>query len=223
MDQHSSSASDSPVKIGVLGAGWMGSEVGRAWIRAGIEVMFSSRNLERVRHGFADLGSRARVGTIEEVLLFADYILLTVPYAAISEIGASYGADLREKLIIDATNPSSDLMPALAKEAFRIGVGHTTSMLLHGATVVRAFSCVDATQVKASSEGHREKLGVPIAGDNKAAVATVKNLVIAAGCEPVMVGGHNDARRFERGTPAFRANTTAGNLKALLIRNADSD
>jgi 8-hydroxy-5-deazaflavin:NADPH oxidoreductase len=223
MNQDFSLVGGSLLKIGVLGAGWMGGEVGRAWVRAGLEVMFSSRNLGRVKQEFADLSSRARVGTIDEVLSFADVILLTVPYAAIPEIGISFGKKLRAKLVIDATNPTSDLRSALAKEAFQRGVGKNTSMLLGGATVVRAFSCVDATQVKASSEGHRDKLGVPVAGDNTELVAMVERLVLAAGCEPVVVGGHNDAHRFERGTPAFRANTTAKELRAMLMPDADSE
>ena len=31
------------MRIGVIGAGWLGSTVGRLWVEAGHEVLFSSR------------------------------------------------------------------------------------------------------------------------------------------------------------------------------------
>ncbi|MGB8338145.1 MAG: NAD(P)-binding domain-containing protein, partial [Burkholderiales bacterium] len=36
-----------PLKIGVIGSGHVGGTIGELWVKAGHEVMFSSRNLEQ--------------------------------------------------------------------------------------------------------------------------------------------------------------------------------
>jgi len=51
-----------PVRIGVIGSGWLGGTVGRRWIEAGHEVMFSSRHPEELKPMARQLGSRASVG-----------------------------------------------------------------------------------------------------------------------------------------------------------------
>jgi hypothetical protein len=55
-----------------------------------------------------------------------------------------------------------------------------------------------------ASEAHRsgERIGVPLAGDDKAAVDVPKQLVSDARFKPVVVGGLSTAKRFDPGTPA---------------------
>lgn len=60
------------------------------------------------------------------------------------------------------------------------------------------------------------KLGVPLAGDDQEAVQIAAQLVLDAGCEPVVVGNLLAGRKFERGAPGFRANTTAADLRQRL-------
>ena len=91
-----------------------------------------------------------------------------------------------------------------------------SAKLLPGTRLVRAFSAVDATAVAASAGRSSGKLGVPLAGDDAQAVQIAAQLVLDAGCEPVIVGDLAEARSFQRGNPAFRANTTAPELRRLL-------
>ena len=92
-----------------------------------------------------------------------------------------------------------------------------SAKLLPGTRLVRAFSAVDATAVAASAGRSSGKLGVPLlAGDDAQAVQIAAQLVLDAGCEPVIVGDLAEARSFQRGNPAFRANTTALELRRLL-------
>ena len=204
------------MRIAVIGAGWMGGAVGKAWVRAGHEVMFASRHPEKLEKSFRHLGGRARVGSVREAVEFAQVVLLTVPYAALAAIGDALNPLFSSRLILDAANPSSDPTSRFAKDAFAAGVGITTQHLLGGATVVRAFSCVDATEVDASSQRSGDRLCVPIAGDDARAVSCAERLVRDAGCEPLFVGTLASAKQFERGTQAFRANATLPRLKAIL-------
>jgi predicted dinucleotide-binding enzyme len=51
------------------------------------------------------------------------------------------------------------------------------------------------------------------AGDDEEAVQVAARPVRDAGCEPLAVGNLAAARRFQRGGPGFRANTTLPELR----------
>lgn len=206
----------SPMRIGVIGAGWLGGTVGRLWVRAGHEVMFASRHPEGLASMTRPLGPRASTGTPHQSAEFGSVILFAVPYDALPKLGRDLQEALRGKVVLDACNPAPGLGDPLAREAEAGGVGPTSAKLLPGTRLVRAFSAVDATSVDASAGRQREKLGVPLAGDDAEALRVAARLVRDAGCEPMVVGNLAAARSFQRGGPGFRANATAPELRRLL-------
>ena len=58
-------------KVGIIGSGNMGGQLGRLWSKAGYEVMFSSRNPDNLQPLVKDLKS-VQVGTVEETIIFGD-------------------------------------------------------------------------------------------------------------------------------------------------------
>ena len=202
-----------PLRIGVIGAGWLGGTVGRLWVRAGHEIMFSARSLERVRADIAGLGTRATAGTPQEAAAFGSILLFATPYDALPDLGRELSANLRGKVVLDACNPAAGSGSALTREAESLGVGLMSARLLSGARLVRAFSAVDATAIEASAGRSSGKLGVPLASDDEEAIRIAAQLVRDAGSEPVIVGSLADARSFQRGGPGFRANTDAVQLR----------
>lgn len=210
-----------PLRIGVIGAGWLGGTVGRLWVRAGHGVMFSARNLDRVRSDIAGLGARAKVGTPEEAAAFGTVLLFATPYDALPELGRKLAASLRGKVVLDACNPAPGSSSSLTRDAESLGVGLKSAKLLPGTRLVRAFSAVDATAIEASANRSNDKLGVPLASDDEEALRIVAQLVRDAGCEPVIVGKLSDARSFQRGGPGFRANTSAAELRRRMGLPAD--
>jgi 8-hydroxy-5-deazaflavin:NADPH oxidoreductase len=204
------------MRIGVIGAGSLGGTVGRVLVQAGYEVKFSSRHPEELASLTHDLGSRASTGTPREAAAFGKVLLFAVPYEALPQLGRDLKDDIRGKVVLDACNVSSRTDSALAGEVQANGAGLTSAKLLPGSRLVRAFSAVDATQVEASFKHEREKLGVPLAGDDAAAVEIAVQLVRDAGCEPVIVGKLAACKSFDRDGPGWRANTTAPNLRRLL-------
>lgn len=205
-----------PMRIGIIGAGWLGGTVGRLWVQAGHEVLFSSRHPEELVPVTRQFGPRASVGSPRQAAEFGSVLLFAVPYDALPQLGRDLQEVLRGKIVLDACNPSSGSGSALAREAHANGVGQTSAKYLPGARLVRAFSAVDATAVAASAGRQSGKLGVPLAGDDTQAVQVAAQLVRDAGCEPVVVGNLTAATRFQRGGPGFRANTTAPELRRLL-------
>jgi 8-hydroxy-5-deazaflavin:NADPH oxidoreductase len=205
-----------PRRIGVIGSGSLGGTVGRLWVKAGHEVLFSSRHPDELLTMTRPLGTRASAGTVREAAQFGPVVLLAVPYEALPQIGREQQDVLRGKIVLDACNPSYRGDSALASEAQANGVGKTSAKYLPGTRLVRAFSAVDATAVEASASSPRGKLGVPIATDDAQAYQVAAQLVRDAGCEPVQVGDLAASVGFQRGGPGFRANTTAAELRRLL-------
>ena len=204
------------MRIGVIGAGSLGGTVGRALAQAGHEVKFSSRHPQELASMARELGPRASVGTPREAAAFGRVLLFAVPYEALPQLGRDLRNDIRGKVVLDACNASSRTDSALAHEVKANGAGLTSAKLLPNTRLVRAFSAVDATQVEASFKHEREKLGVPLAGDDAEAVQVAAQLVRDAGCEPVIVGNLAACKSFDRDGPGWRANTTAPNLRRLL-------
>ena len=204
------------MRIGVIGSGNLGGSVGRAWVKAGHEVMFSSRNPDELRAMAKALGPLASVGTPKEAAAFGDVILTALPYSALSSIGSNLQTELSGKIVIDASNPTRWSDGDLYQQAMRDGVGATSARLLTGTRLVRGFSAVNATAITASSEGRRSTLAVPIASDDKTALVTVSQLVRDAGCTPVITGNLESARIFEDGTPIDEADTDEATLRRML-------
>lgn len=204
------------MRIGVIGSGSLGGSVGRAWVKAGHEVMFSSRNPDELRAMAKELGPLASVGTPKEAAAFGEVILTAVPYSALTSIGRDLQTQLRGKIVIDASNPTRWSDGDLYKQAMRDGVGATSARLLAGTRLVRGFSAVNATAIAASSEGRRTTVAVPIASDDQAALVVVSQLVRDARCAPVITGNLASSRVFEDGTPIDEADTDEATLRKML-------
>ena len=109
--------SSKPLKIGVIGAGWLGGTVGRTWVKAGHEVLFSSRHPAELVTMTNELGSRATAGTPLEAAKFGTILLFAVPYEAIPQLGQDLKDHIKGKIVLDACNPSGYSNSELAREA----------------------------------------------------------------------------------------------------------
>src|SRR5262245_8138399 len=73
-------------KVGVIGAGHIGSTIGGLWVKAVHPVLFSSRHPEELKSLVEGMGPLAKAGTVAEALDFASVILVAVPYKAIPDL-----------------------------------------------------------------------------------------------------------------------------------------
>ncbi|HWB47030.1 MAG TPA: NAD(P)-binding domain-containing protein [Hyphomicrobiaceae bacterium] len=206
----------SKLKIGVVGAGRLGGAVGGRWVKAGHEVFFSSRHPDALKGLIDSLGPRAHAGTVAEAISFGDVILIAVPYAALPQIGRDNASALAGKIVLDACNPIASRDGEIAKEAMANGIGATSMKYLPGTRLVRAFNPVGYHNFEGEpSAAAGEKLGMPIAGDDKDAVAVASQLARDAGVEPVVVPLVK-ASAFAPGTPLFGKAVPASELRKQL-------
>jgi predicted dinucleotide-binding enzyme len=89
------------VTIAVIGAGFIGGTVGRAFARAGQPTVFGTRHPEDTSVA-ADSG--ARVASVAEAIGQADVVVLALPAAAVEDLLTTHGAALAGKLVVDAAN-----------------------------------------------------------------------------------------------------------------------
>jgi hypothetical protein len=205
-----------PMRIGIIGSGRQGGALGLQWAKAGHEVLFSSRNPGNLKDLVAKAGPKARAGTPAEAAKFGDVILIAVPYGELPNVARDNVAFMKGKIVIDVGNPRVDRDGPMAAEALKKGTGIASAEYLPGVRLVRALNALSFVQVERDAHRAGEKLGIPVAGDDKQAVDTVVQLVTDAGFDPVVVGGLARAREFDAGTPVYVKGLTAAQLKTAL-------
>src|SRR5688572_16630565 len=94
-----------PMKVGVIGSGNIGSAIGGLWAKAGYEVMFSDREPAASKRAADAAGGKARVGSVREAVAFGDAVLIAVPYGALPAVYKEAGELLKGKVVIDPNNP----------------------------------------------------------------------------------------------------------------------
>jgi predicted dinucleotide-binding enzyme len=194
----------------------MGGAVGLEWARAGHEILFSSRNPTDLNELVGEAGSRVRAGYPDEAASFGDVVLIAVPYGALPQIGQDHGAIMAGKVVIDCGNPREDRDGPMADDAIARGTGVASAEYLPGVRLVRAFNALSYIQVEREAHRDGEKIGIPIAADDPEAIQITADLVVDAGFDPVVVGGLERAREFDRGTSVYVRGLTAAQLREAL-------
>jgi 8-hydroxy-5-deazaflavin:NADPH oxidoreductase len=205
-----------PMKIGIIGAGKIGGTLAALWVKAGHEVLISSRNPDELKPLAQTLGPKAHVGTPREAALFGDVVLISIPYGALPQVGRDLKSELAGKIVLDTGNPYPERDGAMALEARRKGTGVASAEFLPGVRLVRAFNAINYKSLQ--SEAHRagEPVAIPLAGDDAKALALASQLVKDAGFEPVVVGPLSSAKLFDVGSPVYVQVLTAKELRARL-------
>ena len=199
------------LKISTIGSGREGGALGTLFAKKGHPVMFSSRHPEELKELVANAGPTAHAGTVEQAVAFGEVVLLVVPYTAVEQIGKDYGKALAQKpLVLDVSNPiarrdGEDIVKWVEQQG---GAGLATQKLLPGAHLVRAFNAIGSGRLAANA-GRSDKMGVPIAGDDPAAIKLASALIEQIGFEPVLVGGLAMGKYLVPGTPLGGEHTPA--------------
>jgi 8-hydroxy-5-deazaflavin:NADPH oxidoreductase len=204
------------IKIGIIGSGNLGGTVGTLWVKSGHPVLFSSRHPEELKKLVDSLGPLARAGTVREALAFGDVVLVAVPYGAYPQISKDYAQEFKGKIVIDAGNAVPARDGEIAKEARENGIGITSAKYLAGARIVRAFNTLNYRRLASISNRPEGRIAIPMAGDDKDALAVVSTLVRDAGFDPVIIGPLERAKDFAQGAPLYGQEITAQEMQQRL-------
>jgi 8-hydroxy-5-deazaflavin:NADPH oxidoreductase len=124
------------MKIGILGAGNIGGNLGKGWAAAGHEIVFGVRDpqSEKTTAAIAAAGPNAQAASVREAADFGEVVALAVPWQAVADALAEAG-DLGGKVLIDCTNRLGPVAPGSAASA-----AEDVARLAPLARVVKAFN-----------------------------------------------------------------------------------
>lgn len=184
--------------LGIIGSGNIGSGVARLAVAAGLDVVIAnSRGPESLQDLVAELGPRARAGTVEEAAEGGDAVVLSIPLKAVKELPTGL---LDGRLVLDTSNyyPSRDGRIA-ELDAGRVTTSELVSSWLPGARYVKAFNNILAHHLPrlARAAGTADRSALPIAGDDDQAKAEAVELIDALGYDTVDAGPLAGSWRFE--------------------------
>jgi predicted dinucleotide-binding enzyme len=190
--------------IGIIGAGQIGSQIARAAIAVGYDVVISnSRGPETLADLVAELGPKARAATAEEAAAAGDFAVVTVPLKAVYDVPVE---PLVGKIVIDTNNyyfERDGHIPALDN-----GVDTTSAMLqrhLPQSKVAKGFNHILAADITTDGTpaGTENRRALATASDFEEAAELVQRLYDELGFDTVNVGPLSESWRVERDQPAY--------------------
>lgn len=166
------------MRIGIIGAGQLGSKLEALFTAAGHEVRAGGRTAAR------------------DAAAHGEIVVLAIPFDACADALPPLADALAGKVVVDATNPiNPDWSPM---ELGDKAAAEHVQALVPDAKVVKAFNMVFADVM--TREG-LDRGGVPatvfVAGDDEGARGAVASLASGIGFAPVEVGGLSHARFME--------------------------
>lgn len=182
------------MKIAILGAGGVGTALGKTWAGKGHEVRYGARNAgsDKVKTALASTPG-AQAVPIAQAVQWADAVVLATPWSGTQEAVQAAG-DFGGKPLLDATNP---LTPT-----FQLAVGHTSSGgeqvqgWAKNAKVVKIFNTTGLENM-ASPAYPQGRAAMVYAGDDAAAKQVAAQLAGDLGFEPLDMGALAGARYLE--------------------------
>jgi predicted dinucleotide-binding enzyme len=218
-DGHSTIAKDT-MRIGIVGAGKIGSTLAKLWVDAGHDVRLASRHPDELEPLVKKLGARASAGTPADAARFGEVVMLTVPLKAIPELVRDLEPLLAGKVVLDTGNAYVQRDGDAAREAtsHRRGSAGWAAARFPKARWVKAFNTVNYRVLEKEAHRGGDRVGIPLAGDDRDALETAAGLVRDAGFDPVIVGALARGREFEPDTRPYNTGMSGQELRRLFSR-----
>lgn len=205
------------MKIGIIGAGNIGSTLAKRLVALGHEVsVANSRGPETLATLEAQSGARAVAAT--EAADGAELVVVAIPEGRIPDLPsgildrAAAGA-----VIVDTGNyyPKRDGKIGPVEDG--MAESRWVSEQL-GRPVVKAFNNIYAPHLLGEGRpaGTPGRIALPVAGDDPEAKAKVMQLVDQLGFDPVDAGTLDESWRQQPGTPVYTTDLGADALRAAL-------
>lgn len=190
------------MKIGIIGSGAVGQVLARAFLTEGHEAMLGTRNTGKPEvQKWKGENTKGRIGTFAEVAAFGELLVLAVAGGAAEEALTESGVEnLKDKVVIDATNPIAKEAPENGVLKFFTGINASLMEGLQSrfpqARFVKAFNSVGNTQMYKPkyTEG---KPTMFICGNDDEAKKTVTDILSAFDWETADMGKAEAARAIE--------------------------
>jgi 8-hydroxy-5-deazaflavin:NADPH oxidoreductase len=201
--------------IGIIGSGHVGSNLAKAAIAHGYDVVISnSAGPDSLADLVHELGQQARAATPAQAAAAADFAVVAIPITTVGQVPVE---PLAGKIVISTINyfPSRDGHIAAIDNGATTAPG-VLQAHLPASKVVRAFSMIDAADM--SGDGHPKgdpkRRALALAGDDAEARQFVASLYDEFGFDAVDLGSLAESWRVDPGQPAFVTHQNRSELRA---------
>lgn len=209
--------------VGILGAGKVGIVLAQLALKAGYEVLIAgSGPVEKIALTVEVLAPGAKAVTAAEAEAKADLVILALPLSKYETIDRS---GLDGKLVLDAMNYwwevdgiRTDLTNPLQSSS------ELVQRFLPNSQVIKAFNHMGYHDLfdESAPAGTPKRKALALAGDDDAAIATVRSFINDLGFDSLYVGPLANGIMLEPGSEVFGANVTLPELQAMIDRFAQS-
>lgn len=189
------------MKIGILGSGTVGQALAAGFIKYGHKVMIGTNHPEKLEEWLDQVQGNGSVGDFAEAAAFGDIIVLAVKGTVADKVLLEAGSvNLKDKIVIDATNPIADAPPVNGVLKFFTNLDESLMERLQakhtGAKFVKAFNSVGA-HLMVNPEFDGIKPTMFICGNDDPAKKEVTEILDQFGWEAEDMGTVEAARALE--------------------------
>lgn len=176
------------MRIAIIGSGNVGGALAGTFNRSGHQVLLAARDLEKTRRVAQETGAQA-AESAAAAAGSAEIVVLAVPYGALSEVAREIRDDVRDKVVIDLTNPgpqTGDGRSAAEQLADELPEAHVAKALN---TLFGAFM--------AQPDLREQRVDALFATDSDTARGVLAELLTTLGFRAIHAGGLETARQME--------------------------
>jgi 8-hydroxy-5-deazaflavin:NADPH oxidoreductase len=204
------------MKIGILGAGNIGSTLARKLSAAGHNIrLANSRGPDTIAELAQEVGATAM--SAARVVKDIDALIMSVPLAKVPALGGLFVEMLDDVIVADTSNyyPHRDgHIPALDDgQAESIWVSEQI-----GRPVVKAWNSVSSGTLATAGlpAGAKRRIALPVSGNDLNAKRIIISLVDATGFDGIDAGTIEESWRQQPGSPAYGTNLDIDDLRRAL-------
>jgi len=189
------------MKVGILGSGVVGQTLATGFIKYGHQVKIGTSNAGKLNNWLSNAGPNGSAASFADAASFGELIVLAVKgTAALNVLEKAGKENLKDKTVIDATNPIAELPPVNGVLQFFTNQNSSLMEELQSkypkANFVKAFSCVgNAMMINPDFGGTKPTMF--IAGNNDDSKNVVKEILDTFGWEVEDMGKAEAARAIE--------------------------
>lgn len=205
------------MKVGIIGAGNIGTTAARLFTKAGHEVAISnSRDPDSLRDLTAELGPTVRAMTVWDATRFVEMAMEAIPLGKYVLLPA---AELKGKIPISA----ADYYHQRDGEIDFGGLSQSEFLARHlpGVRLVKAFNTMYFRHLATMGDIRlplEERIAVYLAGDDAEAKTTVAKLIEEIGFASVDTGSLRESKKQEPGSPIYNQPMRAREARQALAQ-----
>jgi 8-hydroxy-5-deazaflavin:NADPH oxidoreductase len=207
------------MKIGIIGAGNIGSSLAGHFRRLQHEVLIANSRGPQTLSEVAQKTGATPVDAVEAAR-GADLLVIAVPMMSVPMLPKDLLADLPSSSPVIDTGNYYPLRDGVISEIQSGMIESEWTARVLGRPVIKAFNNIVADSLfhKGLPKGSKERIALPVAGDDLKSKQLVMALIDEMGFDALDAGALSSSWRYQPGTPAYCSDPTIQQLPKLLQR-----